>query len=248
MFAFMRKSVFYSLLVATFFAIACNTTYKAGNIQYSNYRIQQSPPSNRVAAILKPYSDSVNNLMNAVIGYNETLLERKRQGNTLGYFITDAYLEMARQKFSPSVDIAFMNTGGVRLPDLPAGPITQGKMYELMPFDNLMVILKMKGKLLKEYLDTLAVTDGILEAGMTMQIVNKTAQQIMIGGKPIDLNAEYTIAHSDYVVMNSGLLKNIPRTTNGYLLRDAIIDYVKYENNKGNKIKVVNTDRVIYVN
>lgn len=244
----MKKAVFYSLIVAAFFAIACNTTYKAEHIEYSNYRIQQPPPSNEVTSIIKPYGDSVNKLMNAVIGYNESLLERKRQANTLGYFITDAYLEMAKQKVDPNVDIAFMNTGGVRIPDLPAGSITLGKIYELMPFDNLMVLLKMKGSLLKQYLDTLAGNDGILESGMTMQVINKTAQQIMIGGKPLDLNAEYTIVHSDYVVINSWLLKDIPRKTNGYLLRDAIIDYVKFNNNRDNKIKVLNRDRVIYVN
>lgn len=244
----MRKFSFYTLLVATLFAIACNTSYKAESLQYSNYRIQQAPPPNIVTGIIKPYGDSVNKLMSAVIGYNESLLERKKQGNTLGYFITDAYLEMARQKMDQNIDAAFMNTGGVRLPDIAAGTVTLGKIYELMPFDNLMVSLKMKGSQLKQYLDTLAATDGIIVTGMTMQIVNKTAQQIIIGGKPLDLNTDYTIVHSDYVAINSNLLKNIPRRTNGYLLRDALIDYVKLNNTQGRKIKVSNVDRITYVN
>lgn len=244
----MRKFSFYTLLVAISLAIACNTSYKAESLQYSNYRIQQVPPSNIITDIIKPYGDSVNKLMNAVIGYNESLLERKKQGNTLGYFITDAYLEMARQKMDPTIDAAFMNTGGVRLPDIAAGPVTQGKIYELMPFDNLMVLLKMKGSQLKQYLDTLAASDGIIVTGMTMQIVNKTAQQIMIGAKPLDLNTDYTIVHSDYVAINSSLLKNIPRKTNGYLLRDALIDYVKLNNAQGKKIRVSNIDRIMYVN
>src|SRR6185436_21184715 len=117
------------------------------------------------------------------IGYNEAALERKKQGNTLGYFIADAYLEMARQKINPNADAAFMNSGGVRLTDLPPGAITQGKIYELMPFDNLMVLLKMKGSLLKQYLDTLAANEGVIESGITMQIVNKSAQQVLVGGK-----------------------------------------------------------------
>lgn len=186
--------------------------------------------------------------MNVVIGFNETQLERKRQGNTLGYFITDAYLEMARQKMDPDVDAAFMNSGGVRLPDLPAGAITQGKMYELMPFDNLMVLLKMKGSMLKQYLDTLAASEGVIESGITMQIIGKTAQEVMVGGKLLDLNADYTIVHSDYVVSTTSLLKNIARKTNGYLLRDAIIDYVKMNNAQGKKINVLSTNRVTYVN
>jgi 2',3'-cyclic-nucleotide 2'-phosphodiesterase (5'-nucleotidase family) len=244
----MRKSAFYPLLVAILFAVSCNTTYKAESVHYSNYRVQQSTSSNALTAIMRPYADTVNTLMNVVIGYNEAQLEKKKPGNTLGYFITDSYLEMARQKIDRSIDAAFMNSGGIRLPDLPAGPITQGKLYELMPFDNLMVILKMKGSLLKQYLDTLAVTEGIIESGITMQVANKIPQQILVAGKPIDPDADYTIVHSDYVATNTELLKNIARKTTGYLLRDAIIDYVKYHNSQGKKIRVLDTDRVIYVN
>jgi 2',3'-cyclic-nucleotide 2'-phosphodiesterase (5'-nucleotidase family) len=245
----MRKAPFNPLLIAIFIAVACNTSYRAGSVQYSSYRIQQTHEGTKsISTIVKPYSDSVNKLMNVVIGHNETKLEKKRQGNTLGFFITDAYLEMARQKVDPKVDAAFMNSGGIRLPEMAAGVITQGKIFELMPFDNLMVLLNMKGSLLKQYLDTLAATEGVIEAGISMQIVNKTAQQVMIGNKPLDVNADYTIVHSDYVVMNTGLLKNMKRNTNGYLLRDAIIDYVKLINGQNKKITVTNIDRVSYVN
>ncbi|HEX6171109.1 MAG TPA: 5'-nucleotidase [Chitinophagaceae bacterium] len=245
----MIKFPFNPLLIAILLAISCNTSYKAENVQYSSYRIQQlDAGSKSVATIVKPYSDSVNKLMNIVIGYNEAQLEKKRQGNTLGFFITDAYLEMARQKVDPKVDAAFMNSGGIRLPELPAGAITQGKIFELMPFDNLMVLLKVKGSLLKQYLDTLAANDGIIESGITMQIENKTVQQVMVGGKPLDLNADYSIVHSDYVAMNTNLLKNIKRSSNGYLLRDAILDYVKLINSQSKKVTVTNVDRVSYVN
>ncbi len=186
--------------------------------------------------------------MSAVIGYNEKQLERKKQANALGFFMTDAYLEMARQKVNAKVDVAFMNSGGVRLPDLPAGAITLGKIYELMPFDNLMVLLKLKGYQLKQYLDTLANTEGVIASGITLQIVNKTVQQVMVAGQPLDLNADYIIVHSDYVVINSNLLKNIDRNTNGYLLRDAIIDYIRFLNDQNKKITVSNIERVSYVN
>ena len=245
----MRNSACHLSLIAIFFALSCNTSYKAENVHYSHYRVQQSSvESKSLAPIIKPYSDSVNKLMNVVIGYNQSPLEKRRQQNTLGFFMTDAFLEMARQKVDAKVDAAFMNAGGIRLPDLPAGAVTQGKIYELMPFDNLMVLLIVKGSLLKEYLDTLAANDGIIESGITMQIVNKTAQQVMIGAKPLDLNAEYIIAHSDYVANNSSLLKGLRRTTNGYLLRDAILDYIKLNHSRGKKITVVNTDRISYVN
>jgi len=245
----MRKFPFYPFLIAIFFAVSCSTSYKTENVQYSNYRIQQyDEGSKSLASIVKPYSDSVNKLMNIVIGYNDARLEKKREGNVLGFFMADAYLEMAKQKFDPKVDAAFMNSGGIRLPEIPPGAITQGKIFELMPFDNLMVLLKMKGSLLKQYLDTLAANEGVVESGITMQIVNKTAQQILVGGKPLDLGGDYTIVHSDYVAMNTNMLKNIHRNTNGYLLRDALLDYVKLINSQNKKVTVTNIERVNYVN
>jgi 2',3'-cyclic-nucleotide 2'-phosphodiesterase (5'-nucleotidase family) len=244
----MRKSAFYPLFIIFFFALSCNTSYKAENVQYSSYKVQSIDENKSLKSIIKPYSDSISKRMNVVIGYNERQLERKRQGNTLGFLITDAYLEMARQKVNPHVDAAFMNSGGIRLPDLPAGAITLGKIYELMPFDNLMVILKMKGSVLKEYLDTLAAGEGVIESGITMQIANKLVQQVMVGGKPLDLNAEYIIVNSDYVVNNSGILKRIDRKTSSYLLRDAIVDYIRLIHVGGGKIIVSNTDRISYVN
>ena len=83
---------------------------------------------------------------------------------------------------------------------------------------------------------------------MRLQVVNKTARDITIGNKPLDPNAEYTLVLSEYVVINSNLLKNLSRVTNSYLLRDAIIDYVKLFNSQGKKITVSNIDRVSYVN
>ena len=245
----MIKFPFNPLLIATFFVVSCNTSYKAENVQYSSYKIQQyDAGSKSLTTIVKPYSDSVNKLMNVVIGYNETQLEKKRQGNTLGFFITDAYLEMAKQKVDPKVDAAFMNSGGIRLPEMSAGAITQGKIFELMPFDNLMVLLKLKGSLLKQYLDTLVANECVIESGIYMQIENKTVQKVMVGDKPLELNADYTIVHSDYVAMNSNLLKNINRSTNGYLLRDALLDYVKFINSQNKKVTVTNIDRINYVN
>ena len=245
----MRKISFYPLLIAISVAVSCNTSYKTENVHYSSYQIQTNDAGNKsLTSIIKPYGDSVNKLMDVVIGYNEVQLERKKQANILGYFMTDAYLQMAKQKINTNVVAAFMNSGGIRLPDLPAGAITQGKIFELMPFDNLMVVVNVKGSLLKQYLDTLAANDGVIESGITMQIANKTTQQVMIAEKPLDPDADYAIVHSDYVAMNSSLLKNINRTTNGYLLRDAILDYIKSFSRESKKVTVLNTDRISYVN
>lgn len=243
----MRRFAFHPFLLSVLLILSCHSTYQSEQVQYTGYRIKnESSGIGQLSSAMKPYADSINKKMNVVIGQNEAKLEKKRGQNTLGYFMTDAYLFMANQKSAVKVDAAFMNSGGIRLPELPAGPVTIGKIYELMPFDNLMLLVKMKGSLLKQYLDSLAATEGIIQSGMKVQIKNKMVQQVLIGDKPLDENADYLITHSDYVVNNTPLLKKVNYQKTAYLLRDGIIDYVVYFNRQGKKINVADIDRVIY--
>lgn len=245
----MRKSILYIIFVAGFFSQSCNPSFKTEKVQYSSYRIQQSGNvENAMTTFIKPYSDSISDRMKIELGEAAQSLERKRTANTLGFFMTDAFLEMSRQRLDKSADISFMNSGGIRIPDIPSGKINQGKIYELMPFDNVIVIMKLKGSVLKQYLDTLASHDAIIASGMTADIKNKTAINVKIGGAVLNPDKEYVIVNSDYVANNSRLLKNFPKSISGYFMRDAIIDYVKYLNAQGKKVTVSNPDRINYVN
>ncbi len=238
-----------ALLFYLFLFISCNPVFRSATVEYSNYNVQQKENrSSKINSLLKPYSDSINGTMNNVIGENEMLLEKSARKNTLGFFMTDAFLYLANQKFNVKVDAAFMNHGGIRLNELIAGKITNGTIYELMPFDNLLLIQKVNGKTLKQYLDTLAHFGTVIQSGLTLTVANKKTENIMVGGKPLDENADYIISNSDYIINNSEVLKNIPSQNIGYLQRDAIIDYVLMLSQKGKKIVVDNTNRVVYVN
>ena len=97
-----------------------------------------------------------------------------------------------------------MNHGGIRLNQLPEGNITTGRIYELMPFDNILIIQKVKGNVLQEFLDLIASHGGWPVAGLTMQIRNKKAIEVLVGGKTIDPEQVYTIVNSDYVANGGG--------------------------------------------
>jgi 2',3'-cyclic-nucleotide 2'-phosphodiesterase (5'-nucleotidase family) len=136
-----------------------------------------------------------------------------------------------------------VNYGGVRLIQLPAGNLTVGKMYELMPFDNLLVIQKLKGDIVQKFLDRIASSGGWPISGITFQIKDKKAVNINVGGKPFNINNTYTIANSDFVI-NGGdsdnILKGIPFQNIGYNMRDALIEYVT----KMKKISVKEENRI----
>jgi 2',3'-cyclic-nucleotide 2'-phosphodiesterase (5'-nucleotidase family) len=220
--------------------ISCHSSYQSQSVQYNSYRIEAVKTGDTtVPAFLSGYREEVNRTMNAVVGTVETTLEKKQPEGTLGNFIADAMLIMARQKFDLPVDAAFVNYGGIRLNQLASGNATTGKIYELMPFDNILVLQKMKGDVLQQFLDIGAARGGWPVAGLTMQISNKKAVNIKIAGKPLDPSATYTIANSDYVANggdNADMLRAIPQISNGYLVRDAIFDYIKWLKSQGKNI------------
>jgi 2',3'-cyclic-nucleotide 2'-phosphodiesterase (5'-nucleotidase family) len=245
----MKKNTFLPFLFSLSVTwLSCNPARQSTTAGYYGYRINTDRPSDTaISVLLKPYSDSVNKSMNDVLGFNENTLEKKQPEGSLGNFMADAVLYIAEKKFNTRVDAALINFGGVRLNQLPAGNITRGKLYELMPFDNLIVLQKLKGTLLQEFLNHIAGRGGWPVAGINMQIKNANAVNVTIGGKAINPDVEYTIANSDYIA-NGGddaiMLKSIPQQNIGYLMRDALIEYVSDLTAKGKHIIVPASNRV----
>ena len=142
-----------------------------------------------------------------------------------------------------------MNHGGVRIPRIAAGPIVKGTIYEVMPFDNVLVLVEVKGVVLAAYLDRIAAEGGGGGvAGLTMVIKNKKATEIYIGGLPIDSEKTYFMANSDYVVDGGGGfngLKQLPQQRTSYLLRESIVEYCAAMGAEGKKINDQTPIRII---
>jgi 2',3'-cyclic-nucleotide 2'-phosphodiesterase (5'-nucleotidase family) len=112
----------------------------------------------------------------------------------LGNFLADAYLWAARALFDAKADIAFMNHGGVRINRMAEGPITRGMVYEVMPFDNQLVIVPVKGAVLQQYIDRLAAEGGGGGvSGLSYRIAGKQAVEVMIQGKPLDPDGQFRL-------------------------------------------------------
>ena len=197
--------------------------------------------------LLQPYSERINRTMNDVVGVASIALEKNLPECTLGNFMVDAFYVMAAEQYNTKVDLAILNYGGIRLNQLPAGNVTTGKIFELMPFDNLLILQKIKGDVLQQLLDLTASKGGWPLAGVSMQIKNNKAVNILIGGKPLDPTTVYTMVNSDFVANggdDASMLRGIPQITNGYLMRDAIFDYIKKLKSQGKNIEAKIENRV----
>jgi 2',3'-cyclic-nucleotide 2'-phosphodiesterase (5'-nucleotidase family) len=219
---------------------ACTTYYAPSKLQWKDYRVAgNKTQDSALLQLLKPYSDSINSTMNGVIAEVAETLEKKQPDGALGQVLTDAMREMAEKKFNTKVHGAFINNGGIRLPVLPKGPLTTGKVYELMPFDNLLVLQQLSGRQLKELLDHIAKRGGWPASGITYDIRQQQAVNIRIGGEPFDENGTYTIGNSDFIA-NGGddcvMLKTIQQQNRNILLRDVFIEYFSGMQAQGRKI------------
>lgn len=242
-----NRSAHYILIILLIISYSCNPAYRASSVQYNDYRINNLRKDSSIQIFLQPYADSVNSSMNVVIGQLAVNLEKRQPEGTLGNFMADAMKVMAEKYYNTSVDGAFINFGGIRLNTMQAGKITRGKIFELMPFDNIIILQKLKGTVLQEFLDHIISRGGWPVAGISMQMKDKKAVNVLIGGKPLDPNMIYTIANSDYVANggdNCEMLKVIPQINNGSILRDALIEYVQSFTKKGQTITATIQNRV----
>ena len=232
--------------------LSCHTVQQQPvRADYNDYRITTGLPNDTaLVRLLTPYRDSVDRSMNEVVGTADKALDKKQPEGTLGNFMVDAFFYGAEKAFGVKPDIGVLNYGGIRLTQLPAGPVTRGKVFELMPFDNLLVLQKVPGNVLQQFLDLTAEKKGWPVHGITMQIRNGKAVDVKVNGAPLDLNKVYTMVNSDYVA-NGGdqvaMLKTIPQQSTGYLQRDALFDYIRYLKSQGKNISANEENRVVNV-
>jgi 2',3'-cyclic-nucleotide 2'-phosphodiesterase (5'-nucleotidase family) len=180
---------------------------------------------------IAPYKAKLDAQMNEVIGSTTTQLTKGKPESSLGNLVCDAAVLYASKNYNKPIDICVMNLGGIRLPNIEAGNITVGKVFELMPFDNMIEVLELKGDKIEALLHLIAAADGWPVAGVRMEIENGKATNISINNKPLDINQTYVLVTSDYVA-NGGdkadMLKQYEKRMGlNYLLRTSILDYVK---------------------
>jgi len=203
-----------------------STTEATADKNYENY--------------LQPLKQRVGTKMNVVIGQAAETMKGHAPESLLSNFSADVYKLTASEYLGEKVDIGIVNLGGLRTV-VPAGNITVGKVFELMPFENELVILWLKGDKLDELLQYFASMGGEGVSGLRMVIDHGKAVNETVDGKPLDKDKLYTIATNDYLAGGNDkmiqLAQHIKRVNTGIKVRDMLLDYIKNETRKGNKIQ-----------
>jgi len=194
--------------------------------------VDEQPPDKEMTAFISPFKEILDAEMNEVIGQLPEKISMGRPESTLGNWFADIQQIQTQKLFNRPVAFSITNSGGMRIPEISSGSIRKGTIYELMPFDNQLVVMDMDGKLVQVLLDHIAGGGGWpISGSLRFEIDSEEkATNITINGLPLDPNAEYTIGLSDYIA-NGGsgcdFLVGRPFDTQGVLIRDAIIDFLK---------------------
>ncbi len=101
-------------------------------------------------------------------------------------------------------DMGLVNMGGLRN-ILPKGDITVGAVFEILPFENSLCVLTMKGTDMKRLFKAIASLHGEGVSGIRLEI-NKKGELLnaTIGGKPVVDDQLYTVATIDYLADGNG--------------------------------------------
>ena len=205
---------------------SCTTLYELDNKQNNIISVSATPDS-LITSIIEPYKIGIDSVMNEVLCVSEIEMTKGRSESLLGNFVTDLCLD----QYSDLSDICIMNNGGLRS-TLPKGKITKGKIYELMPFDNELVILELNEKDFNGLLNYIVSRGGEPFSGMSIQTND---QNQLLGYKinnPINFNHgdKIRVITSDYLA-NVGdkmwFFKDKTQIKIEIKLRDSIIDYCK---------------------
>jgi len=122
-----------------------NTTVVLADSTYTNH--------------LQPIKQKLDAQMNVVIGIANETMKGYAPESLLSNFSADVYHQAGSDFLGGNVDISIVNMGGLRTV-IPAGNITIGKIFELMPFENELVILWLRGDMLQDLIQFFARVGG----------------------------------------------------------------------------------------
>ena len=251
----MKISFTYTLLITWLFIFgACKTHYVKTSSETHNLVVSDSlnQLDSQLVQIYLPYKKMLEKDMNRIIAVSEQELVKGKPESGLTNFLADLlleegnnYLKSTSQNFQPN--ISYFNYGGIRT-FLPEGEITVGKIYELMPFENEMVFLKLNGQQINEFLDAVAGKGGDSLGGVRFKISDGNATDINIGGAPLRENGSYWLVTNDYIAGGGDDLEVLTQRSefvkSGKKIRNVIISHLEKLNEKGEILSAQTDERI----
>lgn len=185
----------------------------------------------RITALIAPYKKEMEAEMNQVIGSISKDLVKGRLNSSMGNWFADLLAEEAEKRFENEVDFAIQNYGGLRIPFIPKGSITKNIIFELMPFDNTLVLVELNKDELWRLCEKIVYSGGWpVSKNLNLIVKDSTLSEIYIKEKRVQKNKKYHVAMPDYI-SNGGdgcdFLMDLKKENSGIFIRKIIIENIE---------------------
>jgi 2',3'-cyclic-nucleotide 2'-phosphodiesterase (5'-nucleotidase family) len=235
------------VIFLTFFSVlSCgHPTYTVTKIEGKQLPIEgtaTSVPDTELTSTIEkyilPYRSRINKDLDSVLAYCPVTLDKKAIDlqSTMGNMMADVVLEYGNKVFkkreNKNISICILNNGGIRA-ILPKGNVTARNGFEIMPFENSLVVIALRGSQIQELISYfIKEKQPHPLSGLTFTIdKNKEAKNILVKGKALQNEELYYVGTNDYLA-NGG--DNMTFFSKGehtydldYKLRNILIDYFK---------------------
>ena len=222
------------------FIFSCNNDYNLSKVEGKRIDINNSiATDSTIEAFVKPYRESVNKNLDSIISYApETYSKSDGELNTaIGNLMADAVYNECNPVFnkrtSENIDFVLLNHGGIRS-IISKGNITSRTAYEVMPFENSVVVVKLKGEQIQQLVSYLVKAKRAHPISSQLQISltpNLELASAFINGRPIDNKKTYYVATNDYLYNGGDRMTFFHPNDSLYVLdykiRNVLIDYFK---------------------
>ena len=193
------------------------------------------PEAQNFKDVIEPYKQEVEGKMNTKISHTAVDLNKQGDNSNLGNLLADYTFEGAdewakKNGIPAGVDGAVINVGGIRS-TIGAGDILTKHVYEVMPFENEVVIVKMKGSDLQGLFDYYLKTQKNNPVShLYIETDNDKVIKGLVKGKEVIETQDYYIATSDYLALggdNMAFFGKGEVISTGLRLRDLFLDKFK---------------------
>lgn len=218
-------------------AVSCKTPISYNKIEGKQIAITDTLPSDQsIEAYIRPFREHVNSNLDSVLSYAmDTYSKSDGDLNTaIGNFMADAIYDQSNPVFKKrsgnDIDFVLLNQGGIRA-IISKGNITTRTAFEVMPFENSIVVTKLKGEQVKELLDYLVEAKRAHPISKLQIILDADGKlkNSNIEGKPIDYSKSYYVLTNDYLMNGGDRMDFFKKRDTVYVLdykiRNALIDY-----------------------
>lgn len=205
----------------------------ASSVQSMETPVKDAKADSEIAAIVARSQSQIEPVKNVPLGRTVSDLSHDRYGlSLLGQWSSDAMRQIAK------ADIAFQNGGGLRT-SIPAGPITMGNLYEVMPFDNTLVTMDLTGEQVLQVLNhgingkagTVQFSGLSLVIDSSRPYGSQLVEVRLSDGRLLDEAATYRIVTNDFMAAGGdefSMLKQGRNVTDTFIpVRDALAEAVK---------------------